>query len=420
MKILHLLYESKGDSFGIGGVGIRAYELYRHLSSRHDITLLCKKYPGARDGEIEGLKHIFAGAESDSLTRTLISYAFHAAQFARKYGDEFDIIIEEFSPAIPTFLHLWTKKPLILQIQGYTGLLYFRKYNPFYAFTLYIMERLRPLFYKNFIFITPQTIKKLLPGNPPPSPFAKGGLNSPLLRGDRDVFHPFVKGGEGGVYVSPLPLREWDRVRGRRIEVIPNGISPELQSVISEESDYILYLGRIDIYGKGLGVLVNAYAEFLKSFPHIRLVIAGDGRDMERFETMLMKLPENARKNIELLGWVSGDKKTEVIRKALFCVFPSRHEVQPITSLEAMACGKALIVSEIPEFNFVKENSAGMSFKTGDALSMTQSMKDLMSSDERKEMGQRGRAWVKTYSWDKIALKYEDFLNSVLKEVQKK
>jgi glycosyltransferase involved in cell wall biosynthesis len=396
MKILHLLYESKGDSFGIGGVGIRAYEIYKHLSSRHNITLLCKKYPGARDKEIEGLKHVFVGAETGNLTRALLSYAFSAAQFVREHGNEFDIIIEEFSPAIPTFLHAFTKKPLILQIQGYTGLLYFRKYNPFYAFTLYIMERLRPLFYKNFIFITPQTIKKLLPGNPPPSPFAKGGLN------------------------SPLPLREWDRVRGRRIEVIPNGISPELQSVISEESDYILYLGRIDIYGKGLGVLVNAYAEFLKSFPHIRLVIAGDGRDMERFETMLMKLPENARKNIELLGWVSGDKKTEVIRKALFCVFPSRHEVQPITSLEAMACGKALIVSEIPEFNFVKENSAGMSFKTGDALSMTQSMKDLMSSDERKEMGQRGRAWVKTYSWDKIALKYEDFLNSVLKEVQKK
>ena len=95
MKILHLLYESKDDPFGIGGVGIRAYELYRHLSSRHEITLLCKKYPGARDVEIEGLKHIFAGAESDSLTRTLISYAFHAAQFVRHHGEEFDIIIEE-------------------------------------------------------------------------------------------------------------------------------------------------------------------------------------------------------------------------------------------------------------------------------------------------------------------------------------
>ncbi len=29
MKILHLLYESKGDLFGIGGVGIRAYQIYK-------------------------------------------------------------------------------------------------------------------------------------------------------------------------------------------------------------------------------------------------------------------------------------------------------------------------------------------------------------------------------------------------------
>ena len=118
MKILHLPYESKGDYFGIGGVGIRAYEIYKYLKDKHDITLLCKKYPGAQNKEIEGLRHIFVGTESKSLTKTLLSYAYHAAMFVKKHADEFDIIIEEFSPAIPTFLHAFTKKPVILQIQG--------------------------------------------------------------------------------------------------------------------------------------------------------------------------------------------------------------------------------------------------------------------------------------------------------------
>lgn len=117
MKILHLLYESKGDYFGIGGVGIRAYEIYSHLRDRHDITLLCKKYPEAKDKEIEGLKHIFVGTESKSLTTTLLSYAYHAALFVKRHGERFDVIIEEFSPAIPTFLHVFTKKPIILQVQ---------------------------------------------------------------------------------------------------------------------------------------------------------------------------------------------------------------------------------------------------------------------------------------------------------------
>ena len=70
MKILHLLYESKGDYFGIGGVGIRAYEIYRRLKDRHDITLLCKKYPGAVDGYSRRAEaHICRNGEQGALQR---------------------------------------------------------------------------------------------------------------------------------------------------------------------------------------------------------------------------------------------------------------------------------------------------------------------------------------------------------------
>ena len=368
MKILHLLYESKGDAFGIGGVGIRAYEIYKRIKERHDVTLLCKKYPCANDGEIEGLRHIFVGTESKSLMKTLLSYAYHASRFVKGHSHEYDIIVEEFSPAIPMFIHAFTKKPTVLQVQGHTGKLYFRKYNPFYASTLSLLELLRPRFYDNFIFANPETMKK-------------------------------------------LSLK-----KAKRIAIISNGISSELLNMPPDESDYILYLGRIDIYGKGLDILLDAYGKFLKSFPQVRLVIAGDGRDRERFEAMLMKLPEDMRKNIEMPGWVSGDKKRDVLNKALFVVLPSRHECQPIVTLEAMGSGKAVIVSEIPEFNFIAEHQAVLTFKLGSAASLAQSMKNLVSNSERKEMGQRGRNWVKDFTWDKIALKYEEFLCRVLEQ----
>jgi glycosyltransferase involved in cell wall biosynthesis len=366
MKIIHLLYESKGDYFGIGGVGIRAYEIYKYLGSRHDITLLCKKYPGARNREIEGLKHVFVGAESGNLTRALLSYAFSAAQFVREHGNEFDIIIEEFSPAIPTFLHLWTKKPLVLQVQGYTGRLYFKKYNLLYALVLHGLEQVRPRFYRNFIFISDQTMKRF---------FLKNNANH---------------------------------------IVIPNGISHELLNVSPAEGDYILYLGRIDIYGKGLDLLIRAYREFFQSFPHIRLVIAGDGRDMDRFQDLLTGLPDAVRKNIEMVGWVAGNTKKEILQNAIFTVFPSRHEVQPISVLEAMASGKAVLVSDIPEFSFVTEHGAGTSFRSGDSVSLAQSMKEMALSDMRKEIGQRAREFVEDRTWDRIAMVYEQFLQQVI------
>jgi glycosyltransferase involved in cell wall biosynthesis len=278
------------------------------------------------------------------------------------------VIIEDFSPAIPTFLHAFTVKPTILQIQGYTGRLYFRKYNPLYAVTLYTLELLRPRCYDEFIFVNHETAKRFRVGSK------------------------------------------------KHSHIIPNGVAPELLNMPPNEGNYILYLGRIDIYGKGLDILLNAYVKLLEEFPGVRLVIAGDGKDREPFRGKLGVLPREVRNKIELLGWVSGDIKSETIRSASFAVFPSRHEVQPIAVLEAMACGKAVIVSDIPEFGFVRDAKAGMSFRTGDARSLFQSMKNMMTHDERKEMGQKGRDLVKAFTWDKIALRFEEVLSVTVKK----
>jgi glycosyltransferase involved in cell wall biosynthesis len=202
-------------------------------------------------------------------------------------------------------------------------------------------------------------------------------------------------------------------VRGY-IKIIPNGISPELLETSPEDDDYILYIGRIDIYGKGLDILIKAYKEFYTSFPDVRLIIAGDGKDMEGVKSIFTKLPQDVRKNLELTGWVSGEKKIEVIRKALFCVFPSRHEVQPISVLEAMACGKAVIVSHIPEFDFVIQNGTGIAFELENPYSLSQAMQELMVSNKRQEMGIRGREWVKEFTWERVAEQYEQFLYKVL------
>lgn len=235
MKILHLLYESKGDYFGMGGVGIRAYEIYRYLKERHDITLLCKKYPGAGDCDIEGLRHIFVGTESNSLTRTMLSYAYHSALFVMKYGKDFNIVIEEFSPATLRFLEYYSKKPVVLEIQLYIGNQYFRKYNIIKSSLLYVSEKYTPHCYKNIIVPSGVTKKRF-------------GLE------------------------------------GRKnVQVIPNGISWHIPSPEKKEKDYILYLGRISLHHKGLDILLDAYREFHRVFPHIKLVVAGDGADRERF-----------------------------------------------------------------------------------------------------------------------------------------
>ncbi len=371
MKILHLLYESKNDYFGIGGVGIRAYNIYRYLKDRHDITLLCRKYPGASDEEINGLRHIFVGAESKNFTKALLLYTYHAASFVRKYGKEFDIIIEEFSPAIPTFLNLYTKRPVVLQIQGFTGTEYFKKYNIVYSTILFLFEKIRPKFYRNIIVVSDTTIKR------------------------------------------------FDLQPRRTIQVISNGIAEEIFRVEPGESDYILFLGRIDIYQKGLDLLLEAYKTVYRHFPHVRLIIAGDGRDRDDFSHLINGLPEDIQKNIHLSGWVEKAHKTSLLKDSLMVVVPSRHETQGIVVLEAMAYGKPVVASNIREFRYVIESGAGIAFQAGDASSLARSMKSCIASTNRKSMGIKGRERVQDLTWRNIALKYEHFLLDVLDEDKK-
>jgi len=367
LKILHLLYESEGDYFGIGGVAIRAYEIYDRLKKRHEITLLCKRYPGAQDSEIKGLKHIFAGTESKSLAKTLISYAWHSRAFVYKYGKNYDIIVEEFSPAIPTFLNLYKEKPVVIQIQGYTGKSYFEKYPLYYSLPLYLMEKTRPNLYKNIILVSAPT------------------------------------------------KRKYNIHNSKNIAVISNGVSSNLFSVKPNEGDYILYLGRIDIHGKGLDILLKAYSMVFSDFPHTKLVIAGDGRDREKFIELLSSLPSSIRDNIKLAGWVEGEEKLRLLRDARFVAITSRYESQGIVSLEAMACGKALLVSDIPEFDYIVKNGIGISFTNGNIQSLAEAIVKMLSICDCKKMGHTGRIFMKELNWDRVALQYEEFLENLIK-----
>ena len=147
MKILQLIYESFGNPFGFGGAGVRAYEIYKRLKDRHDITLLCMKYPRARDGEIEGLRHIFVGTESKSLIKSVLAYTVMASNYVRKYGRNYDVIVENFLPSTPFFSRFLTETPVILQVQGVMEKHSLRKFSPFYAMPMYVVEKFYPSLY---------------------------------------------------------------------------------------------------------------------------------------------------------------------------------------------------------------------------------------------------------------------------------
>lgn len=371
MKILQLIYESFGNPFGFGGAGVRAYEIYRRLKDRHDITLLCMKYPGARDGEIEGLRHIFVGTESRSLARSVIAYTLKASSYIKHYGNDFDIVVENFLPSTPFFSRFLTKTPVVLQIQGIMGRHSLKKFNPIYAFPMYGVEKFYPYLYDRFIFVSEVTMDKVMSG----------------FNGRKQV----------------------------KSCLIPNGISRDYLNYNCPEDDYILFLSRIDIYTKGLDILVMAFERISMEFPDLRLVMTG--YEFDRFNKVLALCDAGISCKIEYAGFLTGIDKIKLLSRAKVFVLPSRHESSPISILEAAACGRSVIVSDIPELAFVTENNFGLSFKSGSSDDLADKMR-LLLNDEwmRKEMGHNGRIFSSQYLWDDIALRFESVLEDICNE----
>lgn len=369
MRILQLIYESFGSPFGFGGAGVRAYEIYKRLKDRHDITLLCMKYPGARDDIIDGIRHIFVGTESRSLTKSVIEYTIKSANFVKKHGDNFDIIVENFLPSTPFFTRFLTKTPVVLQVQGIIEKHSIKKFNPFYSIPMYVVERFYPSFYKDFIFVSDVTKNKVISR-------IKKRINS---------------------------------------YVIPNGIDEKFLQVVPEEEEYILFFSRIDIYTKGIDLLIEAFERLYNEYKDLRLVLAG--YEFDSFKKVLSYCNPLVRNKIEYVGFLSGEKKLKLLSKAKIFILPSRHESLPISIIEAAACCKPVIVSDIDELRFVIDNDFGISFKAGSVESLVYAMRQLLDNAERrKNLGFNGREFAKNYLWDKIAIMFENVLNYIKNE----
>lgn len=364
MKILQLIYESMGNPFGFGGAGTRAYELFKRLAHKHEITFLCMKYPGAEDGFIERLYHRFIGIENQNLIKSVAAYTLKTAYYIIRHGRQYDVIVENFLPATPFFSVLLTKRPVVLQMQGLMGVHAHQKFPAHLSVPMHFVERFYPLLFRNFIFVTELHSKK--------------------------QHSNFV-----------------------RQAVIPNGIDRRLLEISPGEDDYILFLSRIDSYTKGLDLLLQAFEVVSEKFPDIKLVLAG--HEATKVADLLAPLPDRLRTRVHYVGFVSGEQKVKLLSRAKLFVLPSRHEAHPVSLMEAHACGKPVIVSDIPELEYVAREGIGLAFSSGNASDLGRKIVSAIEDPGlRNQMGSQGRRYASKFIWDDLARELDSFLTRII------
>jgi len=198
------------------------------------------------------------------------------------------------------------------------------------------------------------------------------------------------------------------------IHFIPHGVNTDIFKPVDgsslkkklglENSDIILYVGRI-AKGKGVDKLIKILNSVIKKNKNIKLVIiGGDAGYLPIVKNLIRQY--NLSKFVTLVGYVSKQNLPEYYSMADLIVYPSRQEIFGLVLCEAMACGKAVIGSDIMgPSEIILNGKTGYTSNFKDLNKVSEMIVNLF--DNRKlltQMGKNGLKRVKeTYTWEKAA-----------------
>jgi glycosyltransferase involved in cell wall biosynthesis len=210
-------------------------------------------------------------------------------------------------------------------------------------------------------------------------------------------------------------------VPAEKIALIPNGLDltgySDLPSPGSFKKKFglgnneriLLFLGRIHEI-KGVDILVRAFASVAHKLDNVKLVIVGpDDGYLERVKALISSA--KIEDKVLICGPLYGDAKLEAYIDADIYVLPSRYELFPMTILEAYACGKPVIASDVGRANeLVIDGETGLMFESENTKDLASKIFSLMNDAEKaQEMGLKGRQHVRdNFSIEKVAKALED------------
>ena len=153
----------------------------------------------------------------------------------------------------------------------------------------------------------------------------------------------------------------------------------------------LLFLGAIS-EGKGIFDLIDAIADradYMRG--RIELHIGGNGKEFERMTALIRD--RGVADIITSHGWVAGAAKNKLLAQADVLVLPSYSEGMPISILEAMAAGLALVTTPVGGIPEIVENGvSGIFVSPGDKNAIAEAIMALAQSRKlAADMGKRGR-----------------------------
>ncbi len=164
---------------------------------------------------------------------------------------------------------------------------------------------------------------------------------------------------------------------------------------------FILSIGRLQ-KRKGTHTLVSALQKVWKTQPETHLLLFGEDSDFGRPQIESLIPASEHRGRIHCLGFIPRNELIEQYRKAHVYVTPTRYETFGYTILEAMACGRPVIASDIgPISDLVRHEETGWLVPRDDVDVLAETILSALGHAERREAyGREGRQLAERFSSD--------------------
>ncbi|HLG73139.1 MAG TPA: glycosyltransferase family 4 protein [Chloroflexota bacterium] len=202
--------------------------------------------------------------------------------------------------------------------------------------------------------------------------------------------------------------------------VIPNGIDLEwwqrpVQPIrgFDDGRPKVLFLGRLE-NRKGLKYLIRAFEHVRQEVPRARLIVAGEGRLRAGLERYVWR--HDLEGDVLFTGFVPAADRPRLFASCdVFCAPSTGQESFGIVLLEAMACGKPVVASNIAGYRDVVTNRReGLLVPVKDPRAIADALIELLSNPARREeLAEQGKRTVQQYSWSRVAGWVLDYMNAV-------
>jgi len=205
------------------------------------------------------------------------------------------------------------------------------------------------------------------------------------LKGKKSNLYSYFFKNSDKVVVLSNQWKKWVintiEIEQDNVVVIPNPC-PLVNTDESLRQKIILYAGTLN-ERKGYEDLIRAFAKVANKYSDWKLVFAGNG-EIENGKIVAQDLGITSQ--IDFLGWVNGNEKTEQFKTASIFCLPSYAEGFPMAVLDAWAYGIPVIttpVGGIPDVAIPNENM--LIFKPGDINELANHLEELIINEKLRK-----------------------------------